>query len=87
MKTPSQTQSTTTSPTFLANSILGTLSSSNGGNDSLVFPITMTNASSESEALQKRRKLRMILTSAIALLDGDDFDPIELPTMHQQLSQ
>jgi hypothetical protein len=29
----------------------------------------------------------MILDSAIALLDDDDFDPIELPTMHQRLLQ
>jgi hypothetical protein len=53
----------------------------------------MTNdISSESEAVQRRRRLRLILTSAIALLDGDAFvPPIESSTamykQQRQLSQ
>jgi hypothetical protein len=90
MKSPSQSQSPTTTPTTLINSInLQALSNSDGGDDSPMLPINMTNdTSSESKAVQRRRRLRMILTSAIALLDGDDFVPMESSTaMYQQQRQ
>jgi hypothetical protein len=53
--------------------------------ESLAFPFTVTNTSPESEeAVQQRRRLRkMIIDSAMAVLSGDDFDPIESPTTHQ----
>jgi hypothetical protein len=87
MKSPSQTQNTSTNPTTLTSSSLQALAGSNGG-DPPDFPINMTNtASPESEAVHRRRRLRMILNSAIALLDDDDFDPIESPTTHQRLLQ
>jgi hypothetical protein len=78
MKSSPQTQSTSTHPTNLTNSILQALSSSDEDEDSPVIPtITLTNTSPESEALQKRRRLRRILDSAIALIDSDDVDFIE----------
>jgi hypothetical protein len=85
-KSPPETQSPSSNPTTLTSSILQALSRSNV--DSPVSPITMTNTTSpESDAVQKRKRLRMILTSAIALADSDDFDPTELSTTHQWLLQ
>jgi hypothetical protein len=77
MKSPSQTQSTSTHPTNLTSSILQALPTSNV--DSSAFPITPKNTS-----VQERRRLRArILESAIALIDSDDFDSIESFTTHQ----
>jgi hypothetical protein len=73
MKSPSQTQSTSTHPPDLSelNSILQALSSSNV--ELPVFPIT-TSPESEEAIQQHNRRLRMeILDSAIALLDSYDF--------------
>jgi hypothetical protein len=91
MKSPSQTQSTTSTgtsiyPITLSNSIHEALS----GNtlESSVFPpITiMTSTSPESETVhQRRRRLRMILDSAMAIIDGgEDFDPVESSTTKRQ---
>jgi hypothetical protein len=89
MKSPSQTQSDTTHPPAVSmlDSILHALSSSNA--ELPVLPITMTNTSPESEeAVQQRRRFRaMILASAIALINDDDFGPIESSTTHQCLPQ
>jgi hypothetical protein len=48
-----------------------------------VFPISMTNTSPESEAVQRQRLL-LVLKAAIALIDADsfDFDPNETPESH-----
>jgi hypothetical protein len=84
MKSPAQTQSTTaTNPLTLRNSILPESFSSHV--ECPVPPITRTNNYSESEAVQQRRSLRMILNSAIALLDGaDDVDPsMDSSTTHK----
>jgi hypothetical protein len=72
MKSPSQTQRTSIHPTTLSSSVLQALASNA---EAPVLPGTMTNTSSESEAVQKRRLLRMIVDSAIALLDFEDFHP------------
>jgi hypothetical protein len=73
MKSPSQTRTTTTNPLTLTSSILPELLSINA--ESPVLDIARTNPSSQSEAVEQRKRLRMILESAIAVLDGaDDFD-------------
>jgi hypothetical protein len=79
MKSPSPAQGTAIYPTTLSNSIHQHVSNSTG---SQAFPTTTTymNTSYESDA-GKRQSLRMILDSAIALIDNDfddDFNPIEL---------
>jgi hypothetical protein len=78
-----------TMPTLSNSILLRALSGSNV--ESPVSPITMTNTSPESEAVQRRRRLRVIVASAIAVLDGHEFDPIDpmesFPTTHQQLPQ
>jgi hypothetical protein len=84
MKSSSQTQSTSTHPTNLTSSILQALSGIDEDENSPVLPIIMTNTSPESDALQQRRRLRRILDSAIALIDSDDFDPIESSTTPMQ---
>jgi hypothetical protein len=84
MKSPSQTQSinTSTHPITLSNSFLQALPSSNV--ESLVFPTTMTNTTPpESEAVQQRIRLHMILDSAIAVIDDEDLCPTESSTTHQ----
>jgi hypothetical protein len=73
MKSPSQTQSTSIHPETLSNSSM--LLALAGNADPPVLPGTMTNTSPESEAVRKRRTLRMIVDSAIALLDFEDFHP------------
>jgi hypothetical protein len=90
MKASSQTQNTNTHPINLTNSILQALSGSDEDEDedededSSVLPIIMPNTSPhQSEALQRRKRLRRILDSAIALIDEDDFDPIESSTTYQ----
>jgi hypothetical protein len=93
MKPPSQQQSNSNSnsnstyPTTLSNSILEALSSSSV--ESLAFRINATNTSpATEETVQECTRFRnMILESAMALLSGDDFDPIESPTTHQQQKQ
>jgi hypothetical protein len=80
MKSPSDAQNTSTNPTNLNNSILQALSSSNVV-DTSVLPITMT---PHESAAVRRRRLRMILDSAIALIDSDDFDPIDSSMAHPQ---
>lgn len=86
MKSPSQTQNTNNiHPITLSNSLLQSLSSNA---ESPVLPRTMTNTSPESEALQRRLRLRMILESAISLLDFDDFNTHDfsptVSTTHQR---
>jgi hypothetical protein len=86
MKSPSHEQNsntntnTNTNPATLRNSLLQAWS-----RDAIspVFPITRTNPSPESRAVQ-REKLLVILDAAIALVDDDDFDfdPDETPQSH-----
>jgi hypothetical protein len=95
MKSPPQAQNTNTHPTTLSNSMLQALFSSNA--ESPFLPSTMTNTSPESQAVQQRRSLLMILDlsialmdedddlilhSAIALIDGDDLNPTKASTTH-----
>jgi hypothetical protein len=89
MKSPSQTQSTSNDtsiyPLTVSNSIREALS----GNtlESPVFPpiTVMTETTPQSETVERRRRLRMILDSAIAIVDGgDDLDPMESSTTKQQ---
>jgi hypothetical protein len=85
MKSPSQTQSTSnTNPATLSNSMLQALYSN------AEFPVlptsTMTNTSPESAAV-KRKRLSRILDSAIAIIDGDDLNPIKASTTHQRTLQ
>jgi hypothetical protein len=81
-KSPSQAQSTAAT---LSNSMLQSVSNNM---DSPAFPTLMTNTSPESQAKKNRQRLRMILDSAIALIDDKDddegFNPIELCTMIQR---
>lgn len=77
MKSPSQTQSSNTGihPITLSNSILQSVISSDV--ESPVFPIAMMDTSPESEAVQRRKRVRSILDFAVELIDdGSDFDPI-----------
>lgn len=85
MESTSQTQGISIQPITLSNSLRQTLLSNS---ESPVLPRMMTNTSSETDALQRRRRLRLILESAIAILDFDDFDDfnptINASTTHQQ---
>jgi hypothetical protein len=82
MKSPSDAQNTSTNPSPLTNSILQAFSSSNVV-DTSALPITMTQTSPESAEV-RRRRLHMILDAAIALIDSDEFDPIDSSMAHPQ---
>jgi hypothetical protein len=82
MKSQLQTQSTSFHPATSSNSLLEAFS-----RDAVspVLPSAKTNTATESEAFQQRKTfLRMILATAIAVLDNDDFDPIDASTTHQR---
>jgi hypothetical protein len=83
MKSPSQTQSTSnTNPATLSNSMLKAFYS-NAEFPAILPTSTMTNTSPESAAVQRKR-LSRILDSAIAIIDGDDLNPIKTSTTHQR---
>jgi hypothetical protein len=87
MNSTSQTEGTSIQPITLSNSLrLMLLSNSES---SVVLPRMMTNtSSSESNPVERRRRLRLILESAIAILDFDDFNPtLNVSTTHQQPQQ
>jgi hypothetical protein len=74
MKPASQKQGNSILPITLRNSMLQAPSNIA---ESPVLPGPMTNTSpeAEAEAVQRRRRLRMILTSVIAVIDGEDVNP------------
>jgi hypothetical protein len=51
--------------------------------ESPALPITMTNISPESKAVQRRRDLLTILDFATELIESEDFDAIESFTTQQ----
>jgi hypothetical protein len=69
-----------TAMTALSDSIL-LRALSDSSVESPVSPIAMTNTPPESETDQQRRRLLVIVTSAIAVIDGH---PIESNTTHQR---
>jgi hypothetical protein len=85
MKFSSDAQNTITNPPTLSNSTLQALLSGNLV-DTLVLPVTMTQTSPESAEV-RRERLRMIIDSAIAMIDSGDFDPIKSSTANPQPPQ
>jgi hypothetical protein len=77
------TQSNSIYPITLSNSCM--LQALSNNTESPFPPTTVTNtcspAAAESEAA-RRERVTMILTSAIALIDGNDFHPIDRSAMH-----
>jgi hypothetical protein len=81
MKSSPQAQSTGIYTASFSNSIPQSVSIN--ADSQAAFPTTTTtNTSPESQAV-KRQRLRMIIESAITLIDDDDFNPDELCMLSQ----
>jgi hypothetical protein len=82
MKSTSQSQrQSTIIPPLTLNDIMQQALSSNA--ESPLLPITMTKTSPESNAAERRRRLRMILDFATDLIESEDFDAVDSSTTHQ----
>jgi hypothetical protein len=85
MKSPSQTQNASIRPITLSNSMLQAALSRKALAPVLpTSTMATTSTSPESEALQRRRSLLMIIDSAFAILEGDAFKPSRASTTHQR---
>jgi hypothetical protein len=85
MKSPSQAQSTGIYTASFSNSIPQSVSIN--ADSQAAFPTTTTNTSSPESQAVKRQRLRMIIESAITLIDDDDFNPDELCMLSQRPRQ
>jgi hypothetical protein len=85
MKSSPQAQSTGIYTASFSNSIPQSVSIN--ADSQAAFPTTTTNTSSPKSQAVKRQRLRMIIESAITLIDDDDFNPDELCMLSQRPRQ